>query len=128
MLPLWGKIIIISMEGDLLKRVLSAFQNRWGQLFNYQVVNMLAYGSGAFPQTRDKKQFNSNTLDLIVEVRQPSSFHRDVMAVTPQDYSGAVSIFGSGLLNWTGSSVFPMHSNHISLEGKNVKYSVVGTQ
>jgi hypothetical protein len=121
-------IIIYIMEGDLLKRVLSSFQQRWGQLFQLHIVNMLAYGSGAFPQTRDKKQFNNNTLDLILEVRHPSLFHREIMAVTPGDYSGAVRVFGSGLLGWTGDSVFPMHSNHITLEGKNIKYSVVGSK
>lgn len=48
------------------------------------------------------------------------------MRVSPDDYSGAVSIAGSGLLSWTGSSLFPMHSNHIKLDGRPVKYSVVG--
>jgi hypothetical protein len=59
------------MEGELAKRVLFALQKRWGSVFQQQVMNIVAYGSGAFPQTKDKNTFASNTLDLIVEVRHP---------------------------------------------------------
>jgi mitochondrial translocator assembly and maintenance protein 41 len=108
------------------KRVLSGLQKRWGAVFQHQVTNVLAYGSGAFPQTKDKQAFAANTLDLIVEVRAADVFHRELMRVSPSDYSGAVSIAGASLLNWTGSSIFPMHSNHITLDGKPLKYSVIG--
>jgi hypothetical protein len=114
------------MEGDIPKRVLAALQKRWGNILQQQVVNLIAYGSAAYPQTKDKNAFNANTLDLLVEVRHPPTFHKDLMKVSPNDYSGAVSIFGSSILNWTDSALFPMHSNHISLEGKSVKYSVIG--
>lgn len=110
----------------MAKRVLTGLLKRWGPVFQHQVINILAYGSGAFPQTKDKQVFASNTLDLIVEVRNPDIFHREVMRTSPNDYSGAVSIAGSSLLNWTGNSLFPMHSNHINLEGKPIKYSVIG--
>jgi hypothetical protein len=51
---------------EVAKRVLSGLQKRWGSAFQNQVVNILAYGSGAFPQTKNKQEFASNTLDLIV--------------------------------------------------------------
>jgi Phosphatidate cytidylyltransferase, mitochondrial len=63
------------MEAEAIKKILSALQRRWGSLLNQQVVNIIAYGSGAFPQTKDKKTVASNTLDLLVEVRNPSIFH-----------------------------------------------------
>ncbi len=90
------------------------------------MINIIAYGSGAFPQTKDKKIALSNTLDLLVEVKSPEAFHYEVSKASPSDYAGAASIFGPGLLNWTGSSLFPMHSNHIDLENRKIKYSVIG--
>lgn len=54
------------MEVEATKRILSALNRRWGALLNQQVVNVVAYGSGAFPQTKDKKVTASNTLDLLV--------------------------------------------------------------
>jgi hypothetical protein len=56
---------------EVAKRVLTGLQRRWGPVFQNQVINVLAYGSGAFPQTKDKQVFAANTLDLIVEVRTP---------------------------------------------------------
>lgn len=91
-----------------------------------EVVNLLGYGSGAFPQTKSKSEFASNTLDLLVEVRSPANFHREVMRASPDDYSGAAGLFGAGLVSWSDSAIFPMHSNHISLDGRNIKYSVIG--
>jgi len=51
---------------DISRRVVSGLQRRWGPLFSQQVMNILAYGSGAMPQTRDAQQFSNNTLDLLV--------------------------------------------------------------
>lgn len=45
--------------------------------------------------------------------------------MTPNDYSGLASIFSSKLLEFTDNHLFPMHSNHINIDGKNIKYSVV---
>jgi len=47
--------------------------------------------------------------------------------VSPDDYSGATTLFGPRLLEWSGRSVFPMHSNHIILDGRRLKYSIIGT-
>lgn len=60
----------------ILKRCLSQLQNRWGSLFNQQVLNIVAYGSGAVPQTSNLNQIGSNTLDLLIEVRNSSYFHQ----------------------------------------------------
>lgn len=86
---------------DAAKKLLSALQKRWGYIFQQQVVNLIAYGSGAFPQTKDKHVIATNTVDLIVEVRSAEYFHHELMKNCPQDYSGAASLFGSRLLEWT---------------------------
>ncbi len=64
------------MMEEVARHVLAGLQKRWGSAFQNQVVNIMAYGSGAFPQTRNKQEFAANTLDLIVEVRSPEIFHR----------------------------------------------------
>ena len=46
--------------------------------------------------------------------------------ISSNDYAGLTSILGSGVLDWSYNSVFPMHSNHIQLDGRKVKYSVIG--
>lgn len=67
---------IVMETGEIVRKILSGLQRRWGQVFQHQVVNLVAYGSAAMPQTKDKKVFSSNTMDLLVEVRHPDYFHR----------------------------------------------------
>jgi hypothetical protein len=52
--------------GEIARKILNGLQRRWGQVFQHQVVNLVAYGSAAMPQTKDKKVFSSNTMDLLV--------------------------------------------------------------
>ena len=54
------------MEAKALQRCLGLLQRRWGPVFGAQVVNLLAYGSAALPQTQDQRSIAANTLDLIV--------------------------------------------------------------
>lgn len=56
----------IRMEAKALQRCLGLLQRRWGPVFGAQVVNLLAYGSAALPQTQDQRSIAANTLDLIV--------------------------------------------------------------
>jgi hypothetical protein len=51
------------------KRILLSFQRHWGTIFQEQVINLIAYGSAAFPQTYDQHTFANNTVDLLVEVK-----------------------------------------------------------
>lgn len=55
--------------------IAKSLQRYWGPVLENQVVNIIAYGSGAIPQTKDTHIFNSNTLDLIIEVRNYAAFH-----------------------------------------------------
>jgi hypothetical protein len=64
------------MQPGTLQRCLSLLQKRWGPLFNSQVTNIVAYGSGALSQSADPKAVASNTLDLLIEVKDSSQFHR----------------------------------------------------
>lgn len=43
------------MDKNTLGKCLKLLHNRWGALFNYQVTNILAYGSAVLPQTADPK-------------------------------------------------------------------------
>lgn len=35
-------------------------------------------------------------------------------------------VMGAGWVNFATENVFPMHSNHIKIDGKKVKYSIIG--
>lgn len=59
------------MDTNALFKYLKLLKSRWGPLFDYQVTNILAYGSAVSPQTADFKLRSSNTLDLLVEVKNP---------------------------------------------------------
>jgi len=54
------------MEAQALQKYLYLLQNRWGKLFQSQVTNIVAYGSGALPQSANRNATISNTLDLLV--------------------------------------------------------------
>ena len=54
------------MESQALKKYLYLLQNRWGKVFQSQVTNIVAYGSGALPQSSQRNGTLSNTLDLLV--------------------------------------------------------------
>jgi hypothetical protein len=54
------------METQALKKYLYLLQSRWGKLFQSQVTNIVAYGSGALPQNANKNATLSNILDLLV--------------------------------------------------------------
>lgn len=114
------------MEAKALQKYLYLLQNRWGNVFHSQVTNIVAYGSGALPQSSQKNSTLSNTLDLLVEVRNPYIFHSELMKTSSSDYSGLTGVLGSAVLDWTYGSLFPMHSNHIVLDGRKLKYSVIG--
>ena len=45
---------------------------------------------------------------------------------TPWIYWSKSEILEYFMLNWSYDSVFPMHSNHIQLDGRKVKYSIIG--
>jgi mitochondrial translocator assembly and maintenance protein 41 len=47
------------------------------------------------------------------------------MTVSKDDYAGLAWLFGAPLLQFTTKAVFPWHSNHILLEDKKIKYSIV---
>jgi translocator assembly and maintenance protein 41 len=112
----------------VLKRCLTQLQNRWGPLFQQQVLNIVAYGSGALPQSSSPSVMASNTLDLLIEVRNSSYFHNELMRSNQNDYSGFGYVMGAGWVNFATEKIFPMHSNHINLDGRKVKYSVIGKQ
>lgn len=59
------------MDPNALGKCLKLLQKRWGALFEYQVTNIVAYGSAVMPQTADHKLRSNNTLDLLVEVKNP---------------------------------------------------------
>ena len=116
----------ILMEKAALQKCLLLLQKRWGTLFQNQVSNIIAYGSAALPQTGDKKIAASNTLDLIIEVRNSDIFHHELIKHCQDDYAGLPWIFGSSVVSFATNSVFPMHSNHIMLDDKKIKYSIIG--
>jgi len=54
------------MNPQTVSNLAAAFRGKWGTVFNQQVTNILAYGSGAFPQSSDANSTSSKTLDFIV--------------------------------------------------------------
>lgn len=120
------QLLNLFMDTPALAKVLLQLQRRWGPLFQAQVSNVVAYGSAVLPQTFDSRLTASNTLDLLVEVRNPSIFHHELARVSPSDYAGAAWLLGPSVLDLTTTSLFPMHSNFVDLGNRRVKYSVVG--
>ena len=49
------------------------------------------------------------------------------MRNSQNDYAGLAFLLGPGVIS-ISNSVFPMHSNHIVLGDKKVKYSIIGKQ
>ena len=109
-----------------LNKYLQLLKGHWGSLFEQEVTNLMAYGSAVLPQTNDRSEVARNTVDLLVEVRDSSVFHSHLLKTRPSDYGGLGQFFGTPLVNFCSQSIFPMHSNHILLEGKKIKYSVIG--
>ena len=56
------------IASETSKKLLLSLQRHWGSLFQQQVVNLIAYGSAAFPQTQHANDSRNNTVDLLVEV------------------------------------------------------------
>lgn len=59
----------------VLDRCLTELKKRWGTLFHKQVINVVAYGSGVVPQTANFQNMKSNTIDLLIEVKNAPLFH-----------------------------------------------------
>jgi hypothetical protein len=39
------------------------------------IVNVIGYGSGVFPQTKNTDAMSKNTVDMIITVKDSDSFH-----------------------------------------------------
>lgn len=100
-------------------------KNQWGSLFHDQVTNIIAYGSAVIPQTANNKVIASNTLDLMIEVKDSNIFHRELLSTNRHEYAGLAWLMGPKIMEFSHSYVFPMHSNHIILGDKKVKYSII---
>lgn len=40
-----------------------------------QIVNVIGYGSGVFPQTKNTNTMSRNTVDMIITVKDSDLFH-----------------------------------------------------
>jgi hypothetical protein len=81
-----------------------------------QIVNVIGYGSGVFPQTKNSDSTRTNTVDLIVTVKDSNIFHERNMRKNPNDYEGLTGIIGTDYLGYLNKYVFPVHFNHVRLQ------------
>lgn len=95
------------------------------ELSAQQIVNVIGYGSGVFPQTKSSDALAQNTVDMIITVNDSDAFHQKNIRKNPNDYEGLTSLIGSEYLSTLGKHVFPVHFNHINLQGDPIKYGVV---
>jgi translocator assembly and maintenance protein 41 len=95
------------------------------ELAKNQIVNVIGYGSGVFPQTGNPNATSSNTVDMIITVKDSDTFHDKNIRKNPNDYEGLASMVGSDYLSKLNKFVFPVHFNHIRLESDQIKYGVV---
>lgn len=90
-----------------------------------QIVNIIGYGSGVFPQTKSADAMARNTVDMIITVKDSDLFHEKNLRKNPNDYEGLAGFIGSDYLSKLGKHVFPVHFNHIQLEENPIKYGIV---
>jgi hypothetical protein len=51
-----------------------------------QIVNVIGYGSGVFPQTKNSDALAKNTIDMIITVNDSDAFHQKNIRKNPNDY------------------------------------------
>ena len=86
-----------------------------GEIIKNQIVNMIGYGSGVFPQTKSINSTAKNTVDIIITVKDSNLFHEKNIRKNPIDYEGLASMAGTDYLGYLNKYVFPVHFNHINL-------------